>query len=330
MLTITTGISESEARLQLARADCEAQEKGTTTLHEVTPAAMIVELLEIEDLQYVLDLFRTNLDLPFRRRRFARKYSSEARDGTKRLTATQEREMLSRRSAIRRRLTTVRAVQAIYTPCVPALVASHLRTSATSATSHGRHGSDRIAESRAEDEPLFLPSSLGAADRESCASGVADAELLMRDAQLHECLDQVRVLLHVKAGLVMHKNKHFRHQRQNTRARTIIETNDERLQRFADKYRAAREAKIVLSGTGEWEKTWRVLNDTDIRTMLAEDDPVNAKVRDADKERQQLLSEGRRVTSWIWMGADKGGVEGSAEESMQDGTRFSVSPRVTY
>ena len=152
ILTAATGITEAEARLQLVRADSEAQEKGNTTLHEVTPAAMVVELLEIEDLQYVLFHFCANVNSLFRRRKFMRRYDSAARTGTVRLTATQEREMLSRRSAIRRRLTTVRAVQAIYTPCVPALVAAHLRSSATATASRGQ--SDRIRGSRRGRAPL--------------------------------------------------------------------------------------------------------------------------------------------------------------------------------
>ena len=45
------GVTESQIRLELAREDSRAQEQGTVTLHEVTPAAMVVELLEIEDLQ---------------------------------------------------------------------------------------------------------------------------------------------------------------------------------------------------------------------------------------------------------------------------------------
>ena len=88
---------------------------------------------------------------------------------------------------------------------------------------------------------------------------------------------------------------------------------------FAVKYRAARRAKRALCGAGDWEKIWRDLADADLRTMLAEDDPVNATL---DQERQ-LLSEGRRVTSWIWMGADQAATDGIIQESMQDGTSLS-------
>ena len=49
--TAVTGITEAEARLQLATEDDHDLEGGSTSLHEVTPAAMVVELLEIEDQQ---------------------------------------------------------------------------------------------------------------------------------------------------------------------------------------------------------------------------------------------------------------------------------------
>ena len=124
---------------------------------------------------------------------------------------------------------------------VPALVAAHLRSSATATASRGQ--SDRIAEGRAEDEPLFLPSSLNEAERALCVPEVTETELFMRDAQLHESLDQVRALLHMKSGLLMFKKKNVRHQRQNTRARNIIDTNQERLMLFAVKYRAARRGR---------------------------------------------------------------------------------------
>ena len=51
MLMLEAGITESQARLLLAREDSDALENGEVTLHEVTPAGMVVELLEIEDLQ---------------------------------------------------------------------------------------------------------------------------------------------------------------------------------------------------------------------------------------------------------------------------------------
>ena len=234
------------------------------------------------------------------------RYNSACRSGSVRLTATQEREMLSRRSAIRRRLTTVRAVQAIYMSGVPALVAAHRQSTP--------------ADNHPEDEPLFTPSQLSVEGLASCSPGIADIEARLRDAQLHECLDEMRTLLHLKAGLVIHKQRHVRHQRPNTRARSIIENNEQRIKTYSAKYRAARVAKLALTGPGDWEMTWRKLEDQDIRTMLADDDPANAKNTETG-EQNILLSEGRRLTSWIWMGADR---DTTNAAGMQDGESKSL------
>lgn len=45
------GLSEAAIRLQLAEEDDQAIEDGEASLHEVTPAAMVLEMLEIEELQ---------------------------------------------------------------------------------------------------------------------------------------------------------------------------------------------------------------------------------------------------------------------------------------
>ena len=40
-------------RLELAQEDNSAHAEGNVSLHEVTPAGMLIEMLEIEDQQYV-------------------------------------------------------------------------------------------------------------------------------------------------------------------------------------------------------------------------------------------------------------------------------------
>ena len=46
-----SGITEADIRMQLAEEDDRAVAMGEHPVHEVTPAAMLIELLEIEDLQ---------------------------------------------------------------------------------------------------------------------------------------------------------------------------------------------------------------------------------------------------------------------------------------
>ena len=48
---LVLGVTEAEARLQLAEEDSLALEAGEVALHDLSPAGMILEMLEIEDLQ---------------------------------------------------------------------------------------------------------------------------------------------------------------------------------------------------------------------------------------------------------------------------------------
>ena len=260
--------------------------------------------------------------------------------------------MIKRRSALRRRLSAIRAVQAIYMPCVPAMLAAvsleesaaaivtsrHGSTAAITTSSHddAAHGSANPAHSRhgdfPEDEQLFLPHNLTPTERAGCAAGLAAIEERVRDAQLHETLDRLRLHLHIKARLVTFKNRNVRAQRPNTRARGQINTNEQRIVWYANKYRAARKAKLALAGDGAWCTQWRELACTDVRTLLAEDDPVNAAaIGRATTNEVPMLSEGRRQTSWIWRVAanearDTGedGTEGDSM-GMQDGASYHTS-----
>ncbi|KAJ3551391.1 hypothetical protein NM688_g4727 [Phlebia brevispora] len=275
-----TGISEADMRLQLAEEDDRAIATGKLTLHEVTPAALLVEMLEIED------AFR----------KFKDKYGS-----TTDRTASQNAEITEKRAGLRRRLINIRQIQAIYMPCVPQLLARHLHDH-PSAIDHP------------EDQPLFLPHSLCPEDLALCTAGIAKVEERLREAQLYDSLDKLRVQLHIKGRLFGDKARNVRHQGACTRSRRKIEVNQSKIGHLADKYRAARVAKLALAGEGEWEKTWQVLNRSDVRMMSTTDIPPHLS---AD-EVLRLISEGRRTTSWIWMSADNKTVDSELESGMQD------------
>ena len=49
--TILSGITEADVRLQLAEEDSAAHASGEISLHEVTPAGMVIEGLAIEEQQ---------------------------------------------------------------------------------------------------------------------------------------------------------------------------------------------------------------------------------------------------------------------------------------
>jgi len=78
--------------------------------------------------------------------------------------------------------------------------------------------------------------------------------------------------------MIQFKNKNLRGQRAGTRSRAVIDRVHERARVAADKYRIARRAKLALSGTGDWEKTLRLLEDGDVRSYQ---DPDRLKPRQA-------------------------------------------------
>ena len=115
-------------------------------------------------------------------------------------------------------------------------------------------------------------------------------------------------------------------QQNYTRARAKIDLNEVKIQAAARKYRQARAAKLRLIGPGDWEKTWRVLSNNDIRTLQGNThDPA---VMPGPSETLSTLltpeSEGRRRTSWIWLSADAVNGAGGGDVGMQDGMCLSL------
>ena len=170
------------------------------------------------------------------RRAIHKKFTSAGRTGMSQLTTRQSTDLATKRTALRRRLIAFRAVQAIYVPCVPSLAAAHaLSVAPAASTPSGQRPaaaasttSSRIID-RPEDEPLFLPHSLTAEQLQNSAPGLARIEERLREAQLDESLDRLRLHLHVKARLVTFKNRQVRHQGPNTRARRLIDANQEKI-----------------------------------------------------------------------------------------------------
>lgn len=186
-----------------------------------------------------------------------------------------------------------------------------------------------------EDMVLWLPSKVGAlARRQVCREGVPRFEERLRKVQLEDSLEAVRHILQIKARMVAFKNKNVRGQREGTRSRTIINRVHQKARASAEKYRAVRKAFLALSGPGEWEETYRVLLDSDIRgyqdpahlrprtgrrgiledgqieaaatasmTAVAPDLNVataNFSLFNEDRGRRDGTGETRRTLSWIW------------------------------
>lgn len=187
------------------------------------------------------------------------------------------------------------------------------------------HPPPASASNNVEDRVLWLPSRIPAGDRAKiCATGLPDIERRMRFAQLTDSLEALRQILKIKSRMIQFKNKNLRGQRDGTRSMAVIDRVHERARAAAAKYRAARIAHLELAGVGDWERTYRVLNDADIRGFqdaarlrprkgrlgTLEDDQVGVP-QQVEEEPDLVLfnevrtqrdgtGETRRVASWIW------------------------------
>ena len=239
-------------------------------------------------------------------------------------TPSQTADAMAKRAVLRHRINTIRTVQAVYIPFVHSKLAQYRQTlrpsssssSISSSTDHSAPShltSRRLATGEVdrldlpEIQPLFLPHQLSPSELDLSTPGLAEMEARLRDGQLTDSLDKLRVHLHIRSRLITYKNRHVRHQKYNTRARTRIDKNEAKINALKQKYRAARLAKLALVGHGDWEKRWRELADADVTTMRGDDEVVGIGI-----------SEGKRTLSWIWMGADDGG-DASGIRGLSDG-----------
>ena len=140
----------------------------------------------------------------------------------------------------------------------------------------------------------------------------------------------------------------IRGQRDGLRSRAIIDRVHERARTAAAKYRAARAAKLVLSGHGDWESELRDLADADIRAYQDPNKLVKKVGRLGTMEDQQIsrniktdgfeeameteeftllpeqrdwrdgTGETRHVLSWIWLtGNGAANADNSEDEILQ-------------
>ena len=246
---------------------------------------------------YIFSLIHT-------RRRFHLKYPVVTRE-----TSTLILDLIDRRSTLRRRLQAIGDIQPVYMPCVPQLVAKHQQQHMLTAETRDGYVPTRGSRFRPrpeleqpEKQPLFLPHQLSIEELEGCVAGLADIEARLREGQMRSALDALRVQLHIRSRLITFKARNSRHQRQNQKSNEKIEACQARIKSLAAKYRAARHAKLALSGSGEWEREWRPLLDRDIRGLSDPEPQVDE--RNELLSRRRRATEGRRVLSWIWLSVD--------------------------
>jgi hypothetical protein len=231
-------------------------------------------------------------------------------------------EVIEKRTKLSRYTARFRKLQAVYMP-------GALQALADRPAPRGEK--EEEAAALVENVPLFLPSALSPELRTSgCNKGVEAIELHLRDAQCRSALDQVRSYLHVKSRFRTYKGSQVRAQGATTRARNLMNRNDEKIRVQAEKYITAWEAKRAL--VGEENVGWHRLNPKkDLRCMDSKEDRALGSHRKRrgkgrkrgvgegataeDKaagvgegqRRKNPTGEGTRTISWIWMGVETNG-----------------------
>ncbi|GJF00432.1 CxC2 domain-containing protein [Phanerochaete sordida] len=318
----SSGLTEREIKVQLAAKEDQEVSQGRPSLHQVSPLNMLVELLEIEELK----------------RRFHQKYPIVNKE-----LMTLATDIFDRRAAIRRRTQTICKIQAIYMPPVAQLVAAQLpvvadalkrkeneRRRRAHVSSHSSGNPASANEERAvnvppEHVPLFLPSEVPTDHADGLLPQLRSMESALREGQMRNALDKLRVHLHIKTRLASFKARQVRHQKENMKAREQLETNDMKIRTFKEKYRGARAAKLRIDGPGQWEHEWRHLADNDVRG-LRDFDPLLTAENDA-LPRRQVVTEGSRIKWHLGtFNSEAGGLGGMNEAIRGEWLRARARP----
>jgi hypothetical protein len=181
---------------------------------------------------------------------------------------------------LHRRIQTWRELQAVYMPSVNQLP----------------EASYPISQSveKPESIPLLLPSSIPPSHWP--AGSLANKEKRLRIAQADDALADLRRLLRITMGLWDYKTTQIGSgQKVNTRTSSIIGRFRDKINRCTERYRAARDALLKLDPCGDWMTRLRVLEPTDVRAPIREEDWSQKEFKHV-RER-----EGKRELSWIWM-----------------------------
>ena len=143
----------------------------------------------------------------------------------------------------------------------------------------------------AEDVPLLLPSALEPEQRVTvCQHRVTDHEQQFRLAQLEDSLNELRRVRRIRSTLLLNHRTQIagQGQRANTRSRSVIDGVQERIDKFARRYRVAYEALLRLDPSGGWTATYLELRDCDNRGPGKEFEEAGP-------------GDGSYTISWIWL-----------------------------
>lgn len=235
--------------------------------------------------------------------------------GKQKQTLLQKTSLIERRTTLLKRIQRFREIQQVYMPGFDPKGSAHREHLASDDPSCCAH---------VEDWKLYMPSELSAQDRRKhCPAGLAATEDRLRHAEATDSLESLRHHLRTRSFTNHFKIANVTGQIRNTRARETQHQIDDKVRAAELRYRRARGALLMLRGSGLWEESLRVLEQSDVRALNERELTVKEKedirrVRertgmvvdedDANTERAAAtvaaVGEGQRRPSWIWFTGD--------------------------
>ncbi|KAJ7694277.1 hypothetical protein B0H14DRAFT_3044225 [Mycena olivaceomarginata] len=283
-----SGPSLREIELELAREE-EKTERASSTVRDAADGTMTEYLM-------------LGLEIEGQQRQLAADLLANKSPTAKELT-----DFVTRRTRISRQIKKLRLLQRRYSP---------------GALQHLATAPDALEVPEAERTPLLLPSALSHAERSPplSAPGLAVSEARLRDGQCDESLDLIRHGLCVKKRLQTYRSRNSRRQHQNTRSRTLVDSQQRKVDLAANTYRQARTARRALddvAGASQWQELKKA--DRKQRAMKGKRKEAAQENENGEVRGVPGMGEKNRLVSWIWLSAGyTGGVMG---ENMYEGVR---------
>lgn len=205
--------------------------------------------------------------------------------------------------ALRRKISIWTSVQRIYMPCVDAL-------RPTAQIGEGDEDDTGMNAMSAADMQLHLPESLNADLRGELPPRLLTKYRRLRLAQAEDALNAMKRHLRKGAALFKHKADHTAGTgvAANTRMQSAIARQEAKKRLDAERYRAARNALLILCPLGKWKQRLLPLRECDIRPAAA-----------------QGTGEGTRVLTWIWRMRPSSGEDLDPGLDPNDATEWEIS-----
>ncbi|KAJ6470096.1 hypothetical protein C8R47DRAFT_989021, partial [Mycena vitilis] len=291
-----------DIQLAIAQEELIATDDGVAIEREDTPSTFIMMGLGIEETARQLEIDIKALPNP---------------------TTHQRLEIVKRRTSLLKSIAKFRKQQMVYMPVVRSFLSEEQKTVF-----------DGNSDQQPECTRLFLPSDILEATQrgKACAVGLADLEARLRHGEATEALESVRQGLRARTLTNRFKIRNFTGQGALTRGQKILRDINLAIHLAKIHYRYARNARLVLTGHGDWEDQLRVLKDEDVRALneraLTEEEKANRKafedmgnVIEGGVAVASTLApgEGSRTLSWIWytVGATEVTEEGRLNEALR-------------